>query len=162
MVLTPQQQETLKAAIQDGLPLVAQPYAQLAQQIGADEAGVVAQVQAWLADGLIKRMGLVVRHHAVGYKANAMVVWDVPDARVDAVAEKLRGSSAVTLCYRRPRRLPDWRYNLFCMIHGKDRALVLQQIEQLVRQHQLQDIPRTVLFSHRQFKQCGGRYARVG
>lgn len=162
MTLTMQQQETLKAAIQDGLPLTARPYATLAQTIQASEQDVIAQVQHWVDDGFIKRMGLVVRHHAVGYSANAMVVWNVPDASVDAVAEKMRAFPAVTLCYRRPRRLPDWPYNLFCMIHGKDRALVLQQIEALAQQAQLQDIPRAVLFSQRQFKQTGGRYARVG
>ena len=162
MMLTVQQQESLKAAIQDGLPLTARPYATLAQTIDADESAVIAQVQHWVDDGFIKRMGLVVRHHAVGYSANAMVVWDVPDAAVDAVAEKMRAFPAVTLFYRRPRRLPDWPYNLFCMIHGKDRALVLQQIEALAQQAQLQEIPRAVLFSQRQFKQTGGRYARVG
>ncbi|NPU92851.1 MAG: Lrp/AsnC family transcriptional regulator [Gammaproteobacteria bacterium] len=162
MTLTVQQQETLRAAIQDGLPLTARPYATLAQQIQASENDVIGQIQHWLDDGLIKRMGIVVRHHAIGYSANAMVVWNVPDELVDFVAEKMRVFPSVTLCYRRPRRLPDWPYNLFCMIHGRDRHWVLQQIEQLVQHAELQSIPRAVLFSQRQFKQTGGRYARVG
>jgi siroheme decarboxylase len=126
------------------------------------EDAVILQLEQWLQDGYIKRLGLVVRHHAVGYRANAMVVWNVPDDQVDALGEKMRHHPAITLCYRRPRRLPDWPYNLFCMIHGKDRTLVHQQIEALIQQLGLQNIQHAVLFSNRQFKQTGGRYARVG
>jgi siroheme decarboxylase len=160
--LTQQQQESLKAAIQDGLPLTARPYATLASSLGVPEDAVILQLEQWLQDGYIKRLGLVVRHHAVGYRANAMVVWNVPDDQVDALGEKMRHHPAITLCYRRPRRLPDWPYNLFCMIHGKDRTLVHQQIEALIQQLGLQNIQHAVLFSNRQFKQTGGRYARVG
>lgn len=160
--LTEQQQEALKAAIQDGLPLTGQPYATLAHALNLSEPAIIKQMNAWLENGYIKRLGLVVRHHAVGYRANAMVVWNIPDQQVDALGEQLRNHPAITLCYRRPRRLPDWPYNLFCMIHGKDRALVLQQIEQIIQQFRLQDIHHAVLFSNRQFKQTGGRYARVG
>lgn len=160
--LTPQQQEALKAAIQDGLPLTAHPYAILADTLNLSESAIIEQMDVWLKEGYIKRLGLVVRHHAVGYRANAMVVWNVPDHQVDALGEQLRNHPAITLCYRRPRRLPDWPYNLFCMIHGKDRALVLQQIEQIIQQFSLQNIHHAVLFSNRQFKQTGGRYARVG
>lgn len=162
MNLTPEQQESLKAAIQDGLPIAPRPYAVLSDRLGIPEDAILQQLQCWLEEGYIKRMGLVVRHHAVGYRANAMVVWSVPDEQVDAVAEKMRQHPAVTLCYRRPRRPPEWQYNLFCMIHGKDRALVLQQIDAMVAQHQWQQIPRAVLFSYRQFKQTGGRYAKLG
>lgn len=161
-LLSPQQQESLKAAIQDGLPLTPRPYATVASSLDLPEQAVIHQLKTWVADGYIKRLGLVVRHHAVGYRANAMVVWNVPDDQVDTLGEKMRQHPAITLCYRRPRRLPDWSYNLFCMIHGKDRSIVLQQIEALILQFGLQQIPRAVLFSNRQFKQTGGRYARVG
>ena len=162
MTLTTQQQESLKAAIQDGLPLTSQPYSTLAADLDLPEDAVVDQLNQWLQEGYIKRLGLVVRHHAVGYRANAMVVWNVADDVVDALGEQLRNYPAITLCYRRPRRLPDWPYNLFCMIHGKDRELVLQQIDVIVQQFSLQSIDHAVLFSNRQFKQTGGRYARVG
>lgn len=162
MALTRQQQESLKAAIQDGLPLTARPYAMLASVLGVSEDAVIHQLDQWLQNGYIKRLGLVVRHHAVGYRANAMVVWNVPDEQVDGLGEKMRLHPAITLCYRRPRRLPDWPYNLFCMIHGKDRTLVHQQIEALIQQLGLHNIQYAVLFSQRQFKQTGGRYARIG
>jgi DNA-binding Lrp family transcriptional regulator len=113
----------------------------------------------WMEDGLIKRFGLVVKHHALGYRSNAMVVWDVPDHLVDQVGELLSRADAVTLCYQRPRKLPQWRYNLFTMIHGKSRSMVMEQLADLITTHQLDGIPRDVLFSYRLFKQCGGHYS---
>lgn len=159
-ILDAQQQEALKAAIQDGLPLTPAPYLTIATALGLQEGDVIRQIEQWLDNGFIKRMGLVVRHHQLGYSANAMVVWDVPDARVDELGERFRQFACVTLCYRRPRRRPDWPYNLFCMIHGQDRARVLGEIAAMVAECRLQDIPHEVLFSNKQYKQTGGHYAR--
>ena len=158
--MTDQQKEYLKAAIQDGLPLTATPYKTLALQLDLPEALVMAQIREWTDEGYIKRLGLVVRHHAVGYRANAMVVWDVDDSEVDRIGELLRQAEGVTLCYRRRRQPPHWPYNLYCMIHGKCRDRVLQQLDRITGQYSLQHIPRTILFSNQQFKQTGGHYAR--
>ena len=148
----------LLAALQDGLPLVARPYAQVAAQLGTDEETVLERLAAVQESGTVSRFGVVVAHRALGYRANAMVVWDVPDERADACGERLAALPFVTLSYRRPRRLPDWPYNLFCMIHGTDRAQVLQEIETATREAGLDDCPRAVLFSRRCFKQRGARY----
>lgn len=153
-------QERLKAAIQDGLPLTARPYADIAVQLGMSEQDVIEQVRHWQEQGVIKRMGLVVRHHALGYCANAMVVWNIPDEHVDAVAEQLRQSCQVTLCYRRQRQLPEWPYNLYCMIHGKSRNSVSKHIRELITKADLSSVPHSVLFSNQQFKQRGGHYAK--
>jgi hypothetical protein len=88
-----------------------------------------------------------------------MLVLDVPDALVDEVGARLGGAPGVNLCYQRPRRLPQWRYNLFCMVHGRERAVVEAQIQGLLEQHLLSDLPHQLLFSTRAFKQCGGRFA---
>lgn len=157
--LNNQQCEALKRAIQQGLPLTPRPYLRLAQQLGLSEQVVIDTLQQWQISGLIKRFGLVVNHHSIGYRANAMVVWDVPEDQVEQVAGQFSANDAVTLCYQRPRVLPHWPYNLFCMIHGRHRDTVLQQIDALVQRHDLQQVPHSVLFSTKQFKQCGGRYA---
>ncbi len=157
--LNNQQCEALKRAIQQGLPLTPRPYLRLAQQLGLSEQVVIDTLQQWQISGLIKRFGLVVNHHSIGYRANAMVVWDVPEDQVEQVAGQFSANDAVTLCYQRPRVLPHWPYNLFCMIHGRQRDTVLQQIDALVQRHDLQQVPHSVLFSTKQFKQCGGRYA---
>ncbi|MGR2738801.1 siroheme decarboxylase subunit beta [Billgrantia sp. Q4P2] len=150
----------LRALLERGLPLTERPWRTLAEQCGMSEAEVLAWVERWQREGLIKRMGLVVRHHALGIRANAMVVWDLPDLTVAEVGRRLAAEPAVTLCYRRPRRLPDWPYNLFCMIHGTRRDRVLGGLEEIVERQGLQDVPHRVLFSVKAYKQCGGRYTR--
>lgn len=148
----------LVAEIQGGLPLSSRPYAEIGGRIGLTESEVIARVGQMQDEGVIKRLGIVVRHHELGYTANAMVVWNVPDDRLDDVGELLSNQDCVTLCYQRPRRLPDWPYNLFCMIHGQQRESVLNYIDTLVTSLALDDIPRKVLFSGRRFKQRGARY----
>jgi DNA-binding Lrp family transcriptional regulator len=145
----------LIAALQPGLPLVAHPYAALAEKVGADETALLAQLAAWLDDGCIKRFGVVVRHHELGYRANAMVVFDVPDEEVTAIGQKLAREAGVTLCYRRQRCLPQWRANLYCMVHGRSREDVEPIVERLC---QLAGHRCETLFSLRRFKQCGARY----
>lgn len=148
----------LIAAIQNGIPLVPRPYAELGAQAGMSEREVMDGLAQLLEQGVIRRLGVVVRHHELGYRANAMVVWDVPDADVSGVGQCLGQFDCVTLCYRRPRRLPDWRYNLFSMIHGRDRNEVMGLVGQLRTACKLADIPHEVLFSRQRFKQCGARY----
>lgn len=142
-------------ALEDGLPLGPRPYGEIAARISATEESVIAQLQQLLERGVIKRLGLVVRHRELGYTANAMVVWDIGDAQVDRIGEAFTEYPFVTLCYRRPRRRPHWPYNLFCMIHGRDRKTVLSQIEQLRARAAFP--PMDVLFSRRRFKQRGAR-----
>lgn len=145
----------LIAALQPGLPLISRPFAQLAEQAGLTEEAVLEWLARWLDAGCIKRFGVVVRHHELGFRANAMVVFDVPDAEASAVGQHLAGEPGVTLCYRRRRHLPHWRHNLFCMVHGRSRAEVEPVIQRLC---EVAGYPCTVLFSLRRFKQCGARY----
>lgn len=158
MVLTDTDRQ-LVAIIQHGLPLTPRPYAAIGRQLGLSESEVTARLCAMQADGLIKRMGVVVRHRALGYRANAMVVWDVPEDDVARVGRLLANEDCVTLCYQRPRRPPDWPYNLFCMIHGRERDAVLRRLGQLIDHHGLGGIGHEVLFSVRSFKQRGAHYA---
>ena len=151
----------LLAAVQDGLPLVSRPYAELGRRTGLSETEVAAKLARWIETGLVKRLGVVVRHRPLGYRANAMVVFDVPDERVGEIGRRMIAFAGVTLCYRRPRRGEAWPYNLFCMIHGKDRAKVEAQVEALALALGLSAAPRAVLFSRRCFKQRGARYERV-
>jgi siroheme decarboxylase len=152
----------LLAAIQNGLPLVSRPYAEIGARLGLSEAEVSARLKRLKQTGVIRRFGVVVRHHELGYRANAMVVWDVPDAQVAELGRCLAGFDFITLCYRRPRRLPQWRYNLYCMIHGKHREEVLAHLEWMVNHCGLQALPHEVLFSRRRFKQRGAVYANSG
>ncbi|CDI04491.1 putative heme biosynthesis protein (nirD/L) [Candidatus Competibacter denitrificans Run_A_D11] len=111
-------------ATQAGLPLTLQPYHALAAQLGSDAATVIAGLQSLLDAGAIRRIGVVPNHYRIGYAANGMTVWDVPDDAVDALGEQIGALEFVTHCYRRPRHLPDWPYNLFAMAHGASREEV--------------------------------------
>ncbi|MEF8714185.1 MAG: Lrp/AsnC family transcriptional regulator [Accumulibacter sp.] len=149
----------LVMALQEGLPLFIRPFSVLASRVGCDESEVLERIRRWCAEGIIKRFGVVVRHHELGYTANAMLVHDIPDASVSAIGERLACESGVNLCYRRPRVPPIWRYNLFCMIHGQARAEVETRIAELRARLQLTDYAHAVLFSLTRFKQRGARYA---
>jgi siroheme decarboxylase len=149
----------LAAALEGGISLSPRPYAVLAARLGCDEEAVIARLQRLLKLGVVRRFGIIVRHRELGYSANAMVVWDVPDASVSEVGRLLASQSAVTLCYRRPRRPPDWRYNLFSMVHGQDRQAVLAEINRIRATLNLEHLDCAPLFSRRRFKQCGARYS---
>jgi DNA-binding Lrp family transcriptional regulator len=151
-------ERALAVALEDGLPLIEEPYAEVARRAGMPEQNVMATLARWLADGLANRLGVIVRHRALGFRANAMVVWDVPDAEASAVGERMARWAEVSLCYRRERFLPAWRYNLYCMIHGRDRIHVLGQIAAMDARLDLVKYPYEVLFSRRCFKQGSARY----
>ena len=141
-----------------GLPLVPEPYAEVGRTLGIPEEQVIRGLRRMLADGRIRRLGAVIRHRRLGYQANAMVVWDVPDEGVGTFGRLLARDKAVTLCYRRARALPDWPYNLYCMVHGHQRTRVLAEIERLGAAHGMAEFPRAVLFSTRCFAQRAAKY----
>ena len=148
----------LIAALEGGLPLVPEPFAAIAAAADMAEAEVIDRIAALRASGAISRFGLIVRHHELGYTANGMAVWDVPDEGVADLGQRFADFPFVTLCYRRPRRLPLWPYNLFCMVHGRAREDVLAQVEGMADACGVVGMPRDVLFSQRRFKQRGARY----
>jgi len=150
--------ERLIAVIADGLPLTARPYAEIGAGINLSEGQVLSRLRRLIGNGVIKRFGVIVHHRELGYRANGMVVWDIADDRVQAAGTRLAQEDCVTLCYQRPRRLPDWPYNLFCMIHGQDRQTVLAEVVRIKRAAGLGAFNHDVLFSERRFKQRGARY----
>ena len=111
----------LIVATQAGLPLVARPYAALSEQLALAEDEVMARLQGLLSSGMIRRIGAVPNHYAIGWTANGMTVWDVADEQVDQLGALVGALLFVTHCYRRPRALPAWPYNLFAMVHGSSR-----------------------------------------
>ena len=123
----------LISATQTGLPLVECPYEAVGAMLGVEGKVVQQRLTQMLQEGLIRRIGAVPNHYKLGYVANGMTVWDVDDARVDELGEKVGAMHGVSHCYRRPRKLPLWPYNLFAMVHGRERSEVEQQA-QAIRQ----------------------------
>ena len=149
----------LASCVEAGLPLVPQPFDHWAQTTGRTPDNVLRTLRAWLARGTLRRFGIIVRHHELGFDANAMTVFDVPDATVDACGEALARQPGVTLAYRRARDT-GWSYNLYCMVHGTDRDTVRALIDGATARCGLAGVPREVLFSSRRFKQTGARRFR--
>lgn len=111
----------LIVATQAGLPRVARPYEAIGDGLGLSGEEVITRLRRMLDSGVIRRIGAVPNHYAIGYTANGMSVWDVDDARIDELGVRVGALEFVTHCYRRPRCLPDWPYNLFAMVHGRSR-----------------------------------------
>lgn len=145
-------------AVQQGLPVTARPYAVIARQLGITESLLLARLAALKQQGLIKRWGVVVKHRPLGYQANAMIVIDVPDQLIASLGKQISAHRCVNLCYQRPRQGSQWPYNLYCMIHGKDRDTVLSQWQTLQQACGLSQFASEVLFSRRCFKQRGALY----
>lgn len=145
------------AATQTGLPLCPRPYAAVAEAVGLSEAEVMARMRAMAERGVIRRMGVVPNHYALGYRANGMSVWDVDDSMVAEVGRRVGALAFVSHCYRRPRHPPAWPFNLFAMVHGPDRAAVeahVLEIAAVIGDHARD---HRVLYSRRILKKTGLR-----
>lgn len=144
-------------ATQAGLPLEPQPYHAVARQVGIPAEEVMARMRRMLETGMIRRIGAVPNHYALGYKANGMTVWDVPDERVDELGEQVGALDFVSHCYHRPRHLPDWPYNFFAMVHGHDRSEVEELVRRIAGLIGDADRGHEILYSTRILKKMGLR-----
>jgi DNA-binding Lrp family transcriptional regulator len=145
------------AATQAGLPLCTQPYHAIADQVGISAHEVMGRIRRMQATGALRRIGAVPNHYRLGFRANGMSVWDLPDERISELGQRIGALDFVSHCYRRPRRPPAWPYNLFAMVHGKSRDAVEEQVAEVkallgdaVRAHD-------VLYSTRILKKTGLR-----
>ncbi len=144
-------------ATQNGLPVHEQPYALIAKEVNAEVELVKKRILAMLDDGRIRRIGVVPNHYRLGYTANGMSVWDVPDAHADEVGDMVGQLEMVSHCYLRPRALPDWPYNLFAMVHGHHKEEVMQKVDHIAQLLGDKAVSHDVLFSTRILKKTGLR-----
>jgi len=144
-------------ATQAGLPLVEQPYDALAGQLGISADEVLVRVQAMLDSGVIRRIAAVPNHYSLGYRANAMSVWNVVDEHIVDLGKTVGALEFVSHCYHRPRHLPLWPYNLFAMVHGKTREAVEEKAETIVELLGEYSRGHELLYSTRILKKTGLR-----
>ena len=116
-------------ATQGGLPLVPRPYDAVGETVGVDGEEVRERMGRMLDAGIIRRIGVVPNHYALGFSANGMTVWDVDDARVRDLGRQVGALDFVSHAYLRPRHLPDWSYNLFAMAHGTSKDEVEEKAQ---------------------------------
>ena len=149
----------LVRATQAGLPVHPRPYDVLAEQLGCDAETIKQAFETMLSDGRVRRIGLVPNHYRLGFTANGMSVWDVDDAEVQEVGRMIGDLEMVSHCYRRPRCLPEWPYNLFAMVHGHHRDEVMEKVAQIREMLGVRVRTHDVLFSTRILKKTGLRIA---
>ena len=147
----------LISATQAGLPLVPRPYDEVGARMGVSGDAVRERLQGMLREGLVRRIGAVPNHYRLGFVANGMTVWDVDDERVDELGEKVGALECVSHCYRRPRALPDWPYNLFAMVHGRSRDETERKIDAIRRTLGARARANDALYSVRILKKTGLR-----
>ncbi|NVO25363.1 Lrp/AsnC family transcriptional regulator [Donghicola mangrovi] len=145
--------------LSQGLPLDPRPYAQVAAILGWSEGCVLTRIDALLAAGILTRLGVIVRHRAVGWTSNAMVVWEVPEDRMVAAGTALAQVPGVTLCYQRRTVAGLWPYGLYSMIHARSRGEALEVLARAAALPELAGVDHLPLFSLRCFKQTGARLA---
>ena len=144
-------------ATQSGLPLSMQPYHDVAQQLNIDVKQLIQRMQIMLDKGIIRRMGIIPNHYKLGFKANGMSVWNVPDEKIDQLGKMIGELDFVSHCYQRPRFLPEWPYSLFAMVHGMSREEVMQKVNIISDLLADNNLGHDVLFSTRILKKTGLR-----
>ena len=147
----------LVAATEAGFPLCVRPYAELARRLGISEAEVLTRFSRMIDDGSVRRIAAVPNHYALGYFANGMSVWDIPDEHARECGRQIGALPFVSHCYLRPRHPPQWRYNLFAMVHGHTRATVEEQVLRIAELLGERQRAHEVLYSKRILKKTGMR-----
>ena len=143
------------ASLQGDMPVIEQPYARIAADIGIDEKRLLGILDDLVRRGVIRRFGATLRHQKSGYKANAMTAWQVEEERMDAVGEIMASFKEVSHCYRRDPT-PEWPYNLYTMIHGTDEDYCRKTAETMAQKAGVQNY--ALLFSRRELKKTSMKY----
>ncbi|SHK11641.1 Lrp/AsnC family transcriptional regulator [Desulforamulus aeronauticus] len=118
--------------LQSGLPLVSRPFEALARRLKITEEEFITRVHAIQQAGIMRRIGAALRHRRVGYTANAMIVWQIPEDKIDVVGEQFFHLPEITHCYQRVS-LPQWPYNFYTMVHGHSREECQRIAERLAQ-----------------------------
>lgn len=142
---------------QQGLPLVRWPYQVIAVQLGISTDQVIERMQAMTDHGIIRRSGVVPNHYNLGFTANGMSVWNVPDTEVSEIGMKVGALEFVSHCYQRPRFLPEWPYNLFAMVHGRSKEEVREKVNTIANMLGEKNRGHSILFSTKILKKTGLR-----
>jgi len=142
-------------ATQEDLPIVEQPFAIWAKQMGLDEAGLFAWLEDMKQRKFFRRFASILRHRAAGFADNGMAVWVVPDGQCDELGFKMAAFKAVTHCYKRPV-FESWPYNVFTMIHGRSKEDCENVVEAIKTETGLSEV--RMLYSTREYKKERVKY----
>jgi DNA-binding Lrp family transcriptional regulator len=140
-----------------GLPLALRPFAAIASEVGASEEEVISRFRQMKEAGVIRRIAAVPNHYKLGFVSNGMTVWDVDDDKISELGKRVGSLDCVSHCYKRPRHLPDWPYNLFAMVHGRNKSEVQTHAEKILSLLKPSLRSYDILFSSEILKKTGFR-----
>ena len=141
--------------LQKDLEIVERPFLKSAQKLGITEEQLLDKVKQYEEIGVMRRFAAILRHREVGFTANGMIVWKVPDEKIEEVGAKLGAFPQISHCYQRPV-YPDWPYSVFSMVHCKSIADAEDMAKQIQKQVNVDDYK--ILFSSREFKKTRVEY----
>lgn len=142
-------------SVQEDLPLVVEPYKEIARKLGITENELLNKLKEFSNNGIIRRYGTILNHKNVGFKANAMVVWIIPERRIDDVSKIMILCPQISHCYQRPTFL-GWPYNIFTMIHAQSKQECEKVVKEIAENISINDY--TMLYSTRELKKVSMRY----
>ena len=148
------------AATQGGLPLVPRPFAAVAEELGLEEAEVLERMAGMQERGVIRRIAGAPNHYALGMTAKGMRVWDLEDAAPSELGAAVGALDFMSHAYLRPRAMPGWPYNLFAMVHGRDRSEVEAKRARIAALLGPAARANDILYSTRILKKTGLRLSR--
>ncbi|WP_026477224.1 siroheme decarboxylase subunit beta [Alkaliphilus transvaalensis] len=154
MVLRDLDKEIIRA-LQEDFPLSSEPYRELAESLGIEEDLLLDRIRVYLDEGIIRRFGAAIKHREMGFKANAMVVWQVEPQLTKEVGKVMASFPEVSHCYERPT-FPQWPYNLFTMVHGKTHEACEDIASQIAKAVNVDNY--RLLYSSKEFKKTSMKY----
>jgi DNA-binding Lrp family transcriptional regulator len=141
--------------LQKDMEIIDEPFVKAAKNLGITENELFDKMKHYEDIGVMRRFAAILRHRKVGFTANGMIVWKVPEDRISEVGEKLGAFPQVSHCYERPT-YSDWPYNVFSMIHCKTHDEAHEMAKTIQEQIQVPDYD--ILFSSREFKKIRVEY----
>jgi DNA-binding Lrp family transcriptional regulator len=141
--------------LQKDMAIIDEPFVKAANNLGITENELFEKMKQYEDNGVMRRFAAILRHRQVGFTANGMIVWIVPEDRISEVGEKLGAFPQVSHCYERPT-YSDWPYNVFSMIHCKTHDEANEMAKTIQDQINVNDYK--ILFSSREFKKTRVEY----
>jgi DNA-binding Lrp family transcriptional regulator len=142
-------------AMQEDLQIIPEPFKDMSDDLGIDIDALFAHVDDMVGRKLMRRFSAVLHHRRAGFAANAMGVWNVPEARSEEVGNLMAQSRSVTHCYERPR-FPDWKYSHFTMLHATSQEGCEELAKEISDTTGITDYQ--LLYSSREYKKTRVRY----
>jgi len=150
-----EEEKVIIRVTQEDLPIVEKPFVLYAKRLGIDEEILLRKLREFQEKRIMRRFAAVLYHRNAGFSANGMVVWKVPEEKVEEVGLKIASYRAVSHCYERTTN-SLWPYNLFSMIHAKERKSIEEIVENIQEETGIRDY--MILYSTREFKKKRVRY----